>query len=145
MKGLGRNKIFHHESQAGCIVWVWDAWVLDLASSRTHKGKIVKKITEYIVWGSLKWVNFPKCSYLLTYYHTNPKIWTSSFLCFLLCLKMGGWVAYRVDLDQNLYSLTYDLSLHCLLWPICLNADGKYDRYQTEITSILHLNPCHAE
>ena len=45
MKSLGRNKIFHHESQAGCIVWVWDAWILDLASARTHKGKIVKKIT----------------------------------------------------------------------------------------------------
>ena len=43
MKSLGRNKIFHHESQAGCIVSVWDAWILDLASPKTHKGKIVKK------------------------------------------------------------------------------------------------------
>ena len=43
MKSLGHNKINHHESQAGCIVWVWDAWILDLASLRTHKGKTVKK------------------------------------------------------------------------------------------------------
>ena len=46
MKSLGRNKIFHHESQAGCIVSVWDAWILDLVSPRTHKGKIVKKSLE---------------------------------------------------------------------------------------------------
>ena len=49
MKSLGRNKIFHHESQAGCIVSVWDAWILDLVSPRTHKGKIVKKITDFTV------------------------------------------------------------------------------------------------
>ena len=48
MKSLGRNKIFHHESQAGCIVSVWDAWILDLASPRTHKGKIIKKITALV-------------------------------------------------------------------------------------------------
>ena len=41
------------------------------------------------------------------------------------CLKIAGWVANSVDPDEKPRSAASHLGLHCLLRPVCPNADGK--------------------
>ena len=124
MKSQGCNKIFHHESQAGCIVWVWDAWILDLASPRTHKGKIVKKslTIENILWyistkeccrpwqglnprppglqsdGVSKWATEAGSDYLILDFNTNSHTY---------------WQTVQIQICWLLQKPT-DLDLHCL-------------------------------
>ena len=44
----------------------------------------------------------------------------------LLCLKIAGWVANRVDPDEMLYAVASHLGLHCLYMPVCPNTYDKY-------------------
>ena len=62
----------------------------------------------------------------LTHYHTYPKISTNPIYCLLICLKATGWVANGVNPDQMWHSVTFDLSLLCLLRPDCPNTSDKY-------------------
>ena len=53
----------------------------------------------------------------LILYHTCPKTWTNPFYYLLMWLKTAVWFTNCVDSDQTLYSV--DLSLYCLLRPLC--------------------------
>ena len=46
----------------------------------------------------------------------------------MLCLKIAGTVANRVDPNEMPHSVASHLGLHCLLRPVCLtiNTYGKY-------------------
>ena len=48
-------------------------------------------------------------------------MWSKPFKYLLICLKIGGCVADRVNPDQMLHSAATDLGLHSLLKPVYPN------------------------
>ena len=44
----------------------------------------------------------------------------------MMSLKIAGWVANSVDLDETLHSAVSHLGLHCLLRTVCPNIYGKW-------------------
>ena len=71
---------------------------------------------------------YPKYSDTSTPYHTCSKIWTSTIYYPMLCLKIAGSMAKRVDPDEPPRSAAAHLGLHCLLRPVCPSMYGKYGR-----------------
>ena len=54
-------------------------------------------------------------------YNSNNSIFYPSS-----CLKLAGWMANSVDLDQTPHIAASDLGLHCLHRPVCQKSYGKY-------------------
>ena len=80
---------------------------------------------------------YPKYSDASTPYHICYKIWTSTIYYLLLCLKIAGRVANRVDPDETPRSAASHLGLHCLLRPVC---PKPYDKYGNCGVSWVSLN-----
>ena len=73
---------------------------------------------------------YSKYSETATPYHTCSKIWTSTTYYPMLCLKIAGWAANRIDPDETPRSVASHLGLHCLLKPVCSNICGKYGSWK---------------
>ena len=121
--------------QLGILVYPkCDQWRLDLISLCEYADLSKSLLGAYVFWrcGSQTSQHhvifriYPKYSDTSTPYHIYSNNWTSIIHYPMLCLKIAGWVANSVDLDETPRSAASHLGLNCLLRPVCPNTYGKY-------------------